>query len=237
MNLVGVGIAGCVITNNDRKAHKLFYSESEYNDDKDINTLVEQVDHTRQFTIPSTYHGRIDASPYASICLRISRSNLKYVWESVMPLYGISIDKFVKQNPSSINIPKFVKELVRILEFIKILRKHKITHNDIHTKNILIDPATYKMKLIDFSHGISRHIEFTDRVNMDNERIASLINDIARGTDDVIDLSFCLSKESSRASGTSSTSTKSQGTYKLGTLIKKLRNSVQKRKRPDQTSS
>jgi serine/threonine protein kinase len=54
---------------------------------------------------------------------------------------------FIDTNDDSLKIDKIIKQLVKVMEY---LHQNDISHGDLNLGNILIDPETLKIKIIDF---------------------------------------------------------------------------------------
>ena len=59
----------------------------------------------------------------------------------------IDLKTFIDTNDDSLKIDKIIKQLVKVMEY---LHQNDISHGDLNLGNILIDPETLKIKIIDF---------------------------------------------------------------------------------------
>ena len=60
-----------------------------------------------------------------------------------VPLYKYSFDRFN-------NLKYYMREIKRLLYCTTVLRKNRLSHMDLHTANVLVDPKTGKCTVIDF---------------------------------------------------------------------------------------
>jgi len=67
---------------------------------------------------------------------------------------GITLSNYIKKHPS--NVENFLKIAIRLAQILSTIHQQKIIHKDINPNNIIIDPNTKKVTIIDF--GISTKI-------------------------------------------------------------------------------
>lgn len=107
--------------------------------------------------------------------------NTKQKYEIVYQKEGISLYDFLKQHEkdkTKINTKLLLTEFLKILKVLQSLIKKGFSHPDLHDKNILIDPKTYKMKMIDFVNVDKIKGTFI-RSDIGAETIYAILNDIA----------------------------------------------------------
>ncbi|TYQ31106.1 AAA family ATPase [Pseudanabaena sp. UWO310] len=64
---------------------------------------------------------------------------------------GISLQKWTLQQKNALSLPEFLEIAIALCNTLDILYQERIIHKDIKPSNILINPATKQIKLIDFS--------------------------------------------------------------------------------------
>lgn len=91
--------------------------------------------------------------PEATLPILFDIADNKY-YTYVQPEYGCSLYDFMAKRQQVLNIAECKFIYKQLLTCMHKLQKHSIFHLDIKEENILIDPKSYQIKLIDF--GVSR---------------------------------------------------------------------------------
>jgi len=81
----------------------------------------------------------------------------------VFESFGLSLDKYLSQLPhKTIPLKDFFFLASQLVEALKVVHKAGIIHNNIETSNVLINPSTKKIKLIDFDLSSNLSLEFSE---------------------------------------------------------------------------
>jgi len=79
---------------------------------------------------------------------------MKYIPQLVLPYGGEELVKYLDNYQKKFPITHWILLLKNLLEGIKMLIKNKVIHQDLHTGNVLYNPADDKLRLIDFGLSI-----------------------------------------------------------------------------------
>lgn len=86
-------------------------------------------------------------------------------WTMKTKKYPMTIGKYINEHKP--NIPDIEK---KINDLIDILHSHNILHGDLHAENIVIDPCTMDVRIIDFDDGYTKF--FSDITDDDIKKIS-----------------------------------------------------------------
>jgi serine/threonine protein kinase len=164
MKLVGEGVSSCVIhppyscdsmkRMNGNMVGKIM-KPSKAKEEEDRYSIIHSLDPKRIFSPKKVFRCKIgEQTPEILSKLKSLRcktfqdrpvNNLEQIvmTHHGIPMYKFSFDRFTGQK-------YLLREAKRLLYCGSLLRKHKLSHMDLHSGNILVDPSNGKCTVIDF---------------------------------------------------------------------------------------
>lgn len=139
-----------------RRPVKMMTHKPSYNKSVTNAEQMRSVRHIKYNFVPYKSHIKVgNLSPNLREQYFKGQSNNTPIYLAHMPHLGESIWK-IKNSPellekiSSIPVTIFMKEILKLFETIKDLADKGLHHNDLHSNNILINPDTGEINIIDF---------------------------------------------------------------------------------------
>jgi serine/threonine protein kinase len=165
MKLVGQGVSSCVLyppypcDGDNTKIRKNMVGkvmrDDKASDEEKRYQIVHSLDPKRIFSPKKVFRCKIGKHTKSLLsklntleCNTFKGKQVDKLEQIIMtnhgiPLYTYSFDKFN-------NVKYYIREIKRLLYCVSVLRKNRLSHMDLHTGNILVDPKTGKCTVIDF---------------------------------------------------------------------------------------
>ncbi|NET91426.1 MAG: AAA family ATPase, partial [Kamptonema sp. SIO1D9] len=111
----------------------------------DYPTFSEIVQFRNQYTIAKNLDSPLIIKTYS---LESYRNGYALIMED---FGGISLKEWVNYQENRLSLPEFIEVAIALSNALNILSRERVIHKDIKPSNILINPQTKQVKLIDFS--------------------------------------------------------------------------------------
>ncbi|MEC4896342.1 MAG: serine/threonine-protein kinase PknK, partial [Oscillatoria sp. PMC 1051.18] len=112
---------------------------------KEYPTFSEIIQFRNQYTIAKNLDSPLIIKTYS---LESYRNGYALIMED---FGGISLKEWVNQQENGLSLPEFLEVAITLGDALNILSRERVIHKDIKPSNILINPQTKQIKLIDFS--------------------------------------------------------------------------------------
>ena len=138
---------------------KVFNSANAIDEEWKYAQRMREVDPSQKFLIyPTTrcdvVKSEILKDPTAFQCSFLSHRNRrdrhKQYGMLKMPYGGVALDEQFEHSLKGVSANTFINCIQQILRAVKLLARHKLVHNDLKFNNVVVNPNTWIVKVIDF---------------------------------------------------------------------------------------
>ena len=165
MKLVGQGVSSCVLyppypcdgdnTKIKRNMVGKIMRPDKADDEEKRYQIIHSLDPKRIFSPKEVFRCKVGNHTKALLsklntleCNTFKGKKVDNLEQIIMTNHGIPLYKYSFDRFNSIKY--YMREIKRLLYCTSILRKNRLSHMDLHTGNVLVDPKTGKCTIIDF---------------------------------------------------------------------------------------